>query len=303
MREAAFRGVAGIAGLVTVLLLVPFSLQSLSTSSLELELSTHGTDFVVGEPVLLRLDFRNVGDTAERLLLTFSPTEDFMQFFFRDEAGEVYSRVRGMSRAVSGLERTRHGIGLSPGQSRHGFRTIWGGRVPRRGLVFPEAGEYEIWCEFYGWRAKVASDTVRITVHAPVGDDCQAFESFTHVSTHLPVETDCILPPKAPHAVRHWREVFTRWPASTYAPYALFFLANYTKIHGDVSDALDLYEHLLSDLGPIAYTEIAEFHLAECYKRLGMTEEAEKLRAEAVRKYPGSDLANPAWIPHSERVE
>jgi hypothetical protein len=261
-------------------------------SSLELDISTAKGDYLVAEPVLLRLDFHNDGETTERLLLTFSPAESYMVFWFRDEAGSTYSRRTGFS--MSGIfTREKSGFELGPNECRHGLRTVWSGKEKTGGLVFPEPGQYEIWCEFQGWREKIVSNVAVILVHAPEGTDRAVFEHINAESLIRAIHTN--------EVVAKWEQIIAEWPTSTYAPYALFFLASYERWHGDPRKARDLYNRLLTEYEPFGYTEMAEFHLADCQRRLGATDLAESLLAELAEKYPGSDLADPVQIPYREQ--
>lgn len=281
----------------------PAGAKSVGDRGLELTLSTAKSEYLVGEPVLLRLEFKNTGGEAEKLLLSFNAFEDFCSFHFRDWRGQTFRRTTGVSGPLLGASREQHGFALLPGESRHGYRPVFRGRLPEGGLVFPEPGNYEVWCEFWGWDSTLTSNVVRITVVEPEGDDQRAFEDFSHWSTGMLVASDGLVPWHADEAVDHWTTVIEEWPSSTYAPYALFYLASYERQHGDPGKARDLYERLLAEYEPFAYTEMAEFHLADCYERMGIIDVAERLRAEAVSKYPGSDLADPSMIPHREEPE
>lgn len=262
-------------------------------------LTTMKSVYVLGEPVLMKVSVHNAGDEPERVLLMFSDCEHRFRFHFRNEKGEVYSRRTGLHASIMGEVRERDGFPLGPGETRYGFSTAYRGRTPRGGLVFPEAGQYDIWWEFTGWSNPLTSNPVRITVRDPVGVDAEAFETFTHKSTSMLVGTQARTFLGHEHkaeALNSWRITLAKWPGSTYAPYALFFLATHERWHGDPGKAVELYEELLNAYEPFAYTEVAEFYMLDCHRELGADDFAGRMLHELASKYPGSDLANPIQL-------
>jgi len=265
----------------------------------QLSLSTAKNTYMLGEPVLMRVAVHNTGTEPERLLLSFDDYGNYFKFRFRNEKGEVYSRGTGVSISIMGAVRERDGFALGPDETRYGYRTAYRGKSPGGGLVFPEPGRYDMWCEFTGWRSPLVSNTVQITVRDPIGTDAEAFKTFADKSTWMLVGTQSLSRlsyEQEADAVEHWHDTLEMWPASTYAPYALFFLASHERWHGDPREALRLYERLLNEYEPLAYTEAAEFHMVDCYRMLGADELAGNMLNGLTSKYPGSDLANPIQL-------
>lgn len=205
-------------------------------SELELSLALSQPQFVVGEPVMLRLTMTNRGKTPVQFR-EMSLVRQTMRFFVR--AGDGEWRRYQWPQATD----PRLPITVPPGGSSHADQLLHFD-YERKALLFPEPGRYAIRAEYVGWASGMPlppPKEIELTVVAPDPSEAEAAAFFSQRDA-----ADFIAGmTRDAGIVRRFESFLAAHPQSRFAPYARHYLSlheamSYSDKPADMARAIAL---------------------------------------------------------------
>lgn len=185
-----------------------------------LTLSSPRRDYLLGEPVQLRLRFRNNSKKPIKTVQVFVGANQGEGPLWIARNGDDFTQF---PRWLGQPKRTRRVIPLEPGEElTYDYRAV-AEFTPELRLAFPKAGEYRVYAVYplWLWGAQktdnIASNAVDVRIKEPAGDDANVWQQLNDPPLLGLLQTE-YFNERQPDAPMKMAKLLRSHPASGYSP-------------------------------------------------------------------------------------
>jgi hypothetical protein len=215
--------------------------QSTAAAPLQALLEPQQSEWVLGVPVELIASVTNVSNIPVKTYNNLGPEWEGIDFFISED-GSTFHGIRGPQWYLGDLMDIAVGtITLRPGENvQASFSLLWNGPAATmrpsawNGFAFPHAGIYFVKARASSKFGDLMSNTVRVVIREPQGDDAAVWEAFK-TDKGLALFYSC--PNVDANQSEKLQQLLNKYPNSSHAALMKRALAEYAKEKAEVEAA------------------------------------------------------------------
>lgn len=264
-----------------------------SPAKIEASASLNKSSYLVGEPIYLTIEFKNLTDKMIefRTRLAFSYGDIKINILQPNQLPFDYKGIFGSSIYPYYM------FELYPVQVERIALTILYSNKTENGLIFDRPGKMAISVTLNGL---IGEDTVKysfpslpVEIEAPTEADLQAFKMLRSKSVFYDLHTNRV----SLDNLGKFEEFLREYPKSAYSPYVLFSVANFLMIkmsnkEPDFHKAIQLFKLYISMFPDTILVDDAVYKIGECYHELQDFKAARRWFIKLHNEYLDSNQVN-----------